>query len=151
MEMLIKILNNKIVYPALITTLGAQVLKLIVDYYRDKDYGWSSVFSTGGMPSTHAATVSSLVTSLAKYEVGGLSSLSFGSSLVFAFIVMYDAAGIRRRAGEHAVMLNKVVDVIRDENGKKVLANNLVEVLGHTPVEVLMGAIFGFLVTWYII
>jgi len=149
-KIFIDILSNKIVYPSIITTISAQVLKFLIDFYRNKRINWRSVFSMGGMPSSHSASVSALATSLSRYEPDGVFSLGFGSSLVFALIVMYDAAGIRRSAGQQAVVINKVVDKLEDESGKKIIKNNLKEVLGHTPIEVLMGAVFGFLVSWFI-
>ena len=63
---------------------------------------------------------------------------------------MYDAAGIRRSAGQQAIVINKVVETLEDRHGEKLMKNDLVEVLGHTPIEVFMGAIYGFLITWYI-
>lgn len=150
MNILKEILLNKTVYPAVITIVLAQLLKLMIDYYRQNDFDISTLWSPGGMPSSHSASVASLVTSLARYEPNKLSSLSFGSSLVFAIIVMYDAAGIRRSAGRHAIAINRVIDIIRDNKGKKILSNHLTEVLGHTPFEVVMGAVFGFIVTWVI-
>lgn len=150
MNIIFEILSNKIVYPSVVTTIAAQLLKLLIDFYRNKKLTFKVLFSMGGMPSSHSASVTALVTSLARYEAKGIASLSFGSSLVFAFIVMYDAAGIRRSAGEQAVIINKVVERLEDESGRKIIRNNLTEVLGHTPIEVIMGAVFGFLLSWFL-
>lgn len=150
LNILFKLLSNRVIYPSIITTTSAQLLKFFIDYYRNKQFNSKILFGMGGMPSSHAASVTSIVTALSRYEPSGLDSLSFGSSLVFAFIVMYDAAGIRRRAGEQAVIINKVVERLEDDTGRKIIRNNLKEVLGHTPIEVFMGAVFGFLMTWFI-
>ncbi len=150
MNILFKLLSNKVVYPSVITTISAQFLKFLIDFYRNKQFNSKILFGMGGMPSSHAASVTSIVTALSRYEPNTLDSLSFGSSLVFAFIVMYDAAGIRRSAGQQAVIINKVVERLEDETGRKIIRNNLKEVLGHTPIEVFMGAVFGFLMAWLI-
>ena len=149
MNIIFSILSNKIVYPSLVTMVCTQILKILIDFYRNKKLNYKLLFGMGGMPSTHAASVASLVTSLARYEKDGTGSLGFGSSLVFALIVMYDAAGIRRSAGQQAIIINKVVERLEDANGKRIIKNNLTEVLGHTPIEVVMGAVFGFLLSWF--
>ncbi len=94
---------------------------------------------TGGMPSSHAASVSSLTTLVGMRE--GFGSSLFGVTLFFSLIVMYDAAGLRRAAGRHAVVLNRLIDdhFKNPEEG----AHKLMELLGHTPFEVFVGALLG--------
>jgi acid phosphatase family membrane protein YuiD len=94
---------------------------------------------TGGMPSSHAASVCTLSTMVGLNE--GFRSSVFGVTLFFSLIVMYDAAGLRRAAGRHAVVLNRLIDehFKNPEEG----AQKLMELLGHTPLEVLVGALLG--------
>ena len=96
----------------------------------------------GGMPSSHTAVVVSLTTMVGKSE--GITSPIFGVALIFAFIVMYDAAGVRRAAGKQAELLNKIVNT-PGLTGVQV-SEKLVEVLGHTPVQVFVGALIGIIV-----
>ena len=94
------------------------------------------------MPSSHSAVVAGLSTLVGKYE--GINSSVFALSFVFAFIVMYDACGVRRAAGKQAALLNKLVET-PGLTGIQV-SEKLVEVLGHTPVQVLVGALIGIIV-----
>ena len=91
------------------------------------------------MPSSHSAVVTSLATLIGKYE--GVTSSVFAISVIFAFVVMYDAAGIRRAAGKQAKLLNKLIET-PGLSGIQV-GEKLVEVLGHTPIQVIVGAIIG--------
>lgn len=94
------------------------------------------------MPSSHSAVVTSSSTMIGKEY--GIDSAIFAISLIFAFVVMYDAAGVRRAAGKQAKILNKIVDT-PGLTGVEV-SERLVEVLGHTPIQVLVGAIIGIVV-----
>ena len=94
---------------------------------------------TGGMPSSHAASVSALSTSVALHD--GISSPLFGVTLYFSAIVMYDAAGLRRAAGRQAVILNRLIDEHFADSQKD--TQRLMELLGHTPLEVFVGALLG--------
>lgn len=94
------------------------------------------------MPSSHSAVVTSLATMVGKSY--GIDSAIFAVSLIFAFVVMYDAAGIRRAAGKQAKILNKIVET-PGLTGVEV-SEKLVEVLGHTPIQVLVGAMIGIVV-----
>ena len=94
---------------------------------------------TGGMPSSHAAAVSALSTAVGLKE--GFGTTLFGVTLYFSLIVMYDAAGLRQAAGRQAVILNRLIDE-HFENPEK-NAHRLMELLGHTPLEVFIGAILG--------
>ena len=94
------------------------------------------------MPSSHSAVVTSLATMIGKSQ--GIDTPIFALSVIFAFVVMYDAAGIRRAAGKQAKLLNKIVET-PGLTGLEV-SERLVEVLGHTPTQVLVGAIIGVVV-----
>ena len=109
------------------------------DYLRTRHWNLRRFVETGGMPSSHAASVSTLSTMVGLHE--GFRSSLFGVTLFFSLIVMYDAAGLRRAAGRHAVVLNRLIDehFKNPEEG----AHKLMELLGHTPFEVLVGALLG--------
>jgi acid phosphatase family membrane protein YuiD len=97
---------------------------------------------TGGMPSSHAAIVMGLTAAVGKHA--GVSSAAFAIALIFSFVVMYDAAGLRRAAGRQAAILNRLVEDLVHMRGMQ--EQRLRELLGHTPVEVLVGAILGIIV-----
>ena len=94
------------------------------------------------MPSSHSAVVTSLATLIGKYE--GVSSPTFALALVMACVVMYDACGVRRAAGKQAVLLNKIIETPGLTNVQ--VQEKLVEVLGHTPLQVIVGAGIGLIV-----
>ena len=118
-----------------------QVFKFLADAVKNKKLNFKRLVETGGMPSSHSATVTSLMTAVGISE--GLSSPIFAVVLVFSVIVMYDAAGVRRAAGKQASILNQLINsnqVHVDTNVK------LKELLGHTPVQVIVGGVYGVIV-----
>lgn len=119
-----------------------QIFKVISETIKNKKFDYKRILGAGGMPSSHSAVVTSLATLIGKSE--GFNSSIFAISLIFACIVMYDATGVRRAAGEQAKLLNKIVQT-QELTGIKV-REKLVEVLGHTPLQVLVGAIVGIVV-----
>ena len=94
------------------------------------------------MPSSHSAIVVSLATLVGKYE--GVDTSIFAVSLIMAFVVMYDACGVRRAAGKQAALLNKIIETPGLTGGQ--VYEKLVEALGHTPVQVFVGALIGVVV-----
>lgn len=118
---------------------GIQVFKVIYDLITTKKFNFKRIMGAGGMPSSHSAVVTSLATLIGRVE--GIESHIFALSIIFAFVVMYDAAGIRRAAGKQAKLLNKIIDT-PGLSGVEV-GEKLVEVLGHTPIQVIVGAIIG--------
>mgnify|MGYP002588611218 FL=1 len=94
------------------------------------------------MPSSHSAIVVSLATLIGKYQ--GVDTPIFALALIMAFVVMYDACGVRRAAGKQAALLNKIIET-PGLTGVQV-SERLVEVLGHTPVQVFVGALVGVIV-----
>jgi len=118
-----------------------QIFKLLADCVVNRRINFRRFVETGGMPSSHSAVVSSLMTAIGLSE--GFNSPIFAVSFVFSFIVMYDAAGVRRAAGKQAAILNQLIhskQVKVDTNEK------LKELLGHTPIQVFVGAIYGIVV-----
>jgi len=134
-----EIFNNKCIYVPFILWTIIQTYKVIHDLVKTKKFNFKRIMGAGGMPSSHSAVVTSLATIIGKTE--GFNSSIFGLSLIFAFIVMYDAAGVRRAAGKQAKLLNKIVET-PGLSGVEV-SERLVEVLGHTPIQVFVGAIIG--------
>jgi len=114
----------------------------VVDLIRYKKFSWHLVFATGGMPSSHSAiVVSTAVSTGLNY---GFQSAVFALATVFAFIVMYDAQGIRRAAGKHAYLINIIIKTIEDP--KVSVEDTVNELLGHTPLQVAAGAILGVII-----
>lgn len=119
-----------------------QLFKLIYDLVTTKQFNFKRILGAGGMPSSHSAVVTSLATMIGTNQ--GIESPIFAVSVIFAFVVMYDAAGIRRAAGKQAKILNEIVNT-PGLSGVQV-TEKLQEALGHTPIQVLVGAIIGIIV-----
>jgi acid phosphatase family membrane protein YuiD len=111
----------------------------VSEYVRTGRWNVRRFVATGGMPSSHAASVSALSTYVALHE--GTRSLMFGVTLYFSLIVMYDAAGLRRAAGRQAAILNRLMDEHFRHPERE--TQRLMELLGHTPFEVAIGALLG--------
>ena len=135
-----ELLDNHLLWMALLSSLLAQGLKLIIRYIESNRIDFHVLVETGGMPSSHAALVSALSTGIGLQE--GWNSPLFAASVVFAFIVMYDAAGIRQAAGKQARVLNQMVDELFGEK-HQFSEEKLKELLGHTPIQVIAGAVLG--------
>lgn len=121
---------------------GIQLFKFIYDLVKSKKFNFKRLMQAGGMPSSHSGVVISLTTMIGKNV--GINSPLFAVALIFSFIVMYDAAGVRRAAGKQAKLLNKVVETPGLTSLQ--VSERLVEVLGHTPVQVIVGAAIGVIV-----
>ena len=119
-----------------------QLFKLIYDLVTTKKFNFKRILGAGGMPSSHSAVVTSLTVLIGKSE--GLASPIFALSFIFAMVVMYDAAGVRRAAGKQAHLLNKIIETPGLTNVE--VQERLVEVLGHTPLQVIVGATIGIIV-----
>lgn len=138
--------SNYILYVSLLSWLAAQVCKTIINFILVGKWDLERMFGAGGMPSAHSALVCSLTVATARKF--GVSSPYFAIVFILAAIVMYDAMGVRRAAGEQAKILNQILDSWMDDdidlgpfkNGKR-----LKELVGHTPFEVLSGALLGIL------
>lgn len=136
--------QNVILMTALTAWFTAQLLKTMTAYWRHGAFNAERLIGAGGMPSSHTALVVSLAFGVA-LKAGTASDL-FALAVILAGIVMYDAAGVRRAAGKQAKVLNKLVRELRVEH--KVRDNRLKELLGHTPLEVMGGAVHGLLVAY---
>jgi len=121
----------------------AQIIKIFTGYFHDDHFNMRKfLFGTGGMPSSHSATVMSLV--VASAIVNGAGSYQFAASSLLAIIVMSDAMGVRLETGKQAKMINKIV--IELFEGKGDTNAHLKEIIGHTPFQVFMGALLGIIV-----
>nr|WP_198044691.1 divergent PAP2 family protein [Lysinibacillus timonensis] len=146
------LLQNTPLLLAIFSILFAQFIKVPIHFILTKKVDWSLMTSTGGMPSSHSAAVSSLATAVG-FETG-LNSPTFAVAAMFAGIVMYDASGVRYQAGQHAAILNQIRDDLYvffreisrwpDKNEKE--HQDLKTLLGHKPSEVLSGATTGILI-----
>lgn len=132
---------------AFVAAFIAQVLKVVYFLIVHKRINFKIFTTTGGMPSSHSAGVIAL--SMTVGYTQGLNSVMFGLALGFASVVMYDAAGIRRSAGKIAATMNRVVEEFYAHR-PSVAGEKLKELLGHTPLEVFMGAIVGVIVSYII-
>ena len=138
-------------YEALFTGISAviwaQILKFFVHLIWKRKVDLRLFTTTGGMPSSHSAGVIGLSTTVGL--ICGFSSIEFAMAIGYALVVMYDAAGVRRAAGKQAACLNKIImDIYKQE--LKEAGGRLKELLGHTPMQVLMGALFGVVYAYYI-
>ena len=128
--------------PPLLAWAIAQAAKLTLTSVRERRLNLRVLAETGGMPSSHSAIVAGLTAAVGKHS--GPASASFAIALIFTFVVMYDAAGLRRAAGRQAEVLNRLVEDLVHMRG--VQEARLRELLGHTPIEVLAGALIGLVV-----
>ena len=142
MQILDEIVHNKCIYIPFILWFLIQTFKVLTDLVVNKKLNVRRIVGAGGMPSSHSAIVCSLATCVGKEY--GFDSGIFAIAMVMAFVVMYDAAGVRRAAGKQARILNK----ISETPGLTTIEvqEKLVEVLGHTPIQVFVGAILGVVV-----
>ena len=138
----ITFIQNKYIYVPFLLWFGIQLFKLIYDLVTTKKFNFKRIMGAGGMPSSHSAVVVGLATLIGKYE--GVDSSIFALSFIMAFVVMYDACGVRRAAGKQAALLNKLVETPGLTSVQ--VSEKLVEVLGHTPVQVFVGALIGVIV-----
>lgn len=136
--------TNYLLVCAFIGWFAAQFIKCTRYVIKNRKFDFAVLMSSGGMPSSHSATVCALVTASAKID--GTNSVMFALAFILAFIVMYDAAGVRRAAGEQAKVLNRLAKELSDGD-TRYLDKNLKELIGHTPFQVIMGALLGIILT----
>lgn len=137
-----KIFKNDIFWVTLLAGFFAQTLKFLIYWIKEKKPNLEWLFTTGGMPSSHSTSVMCLSTMVGIRE--GFDSLIFGITVYFSLIIMYDAAGLRRAAGEQARIINTLLKELGE--GKGIENRKLKELLGHTPIEVLTGASLGIII-----
>ena len=140
-----ELLANRIAQATSISWAIAQILKVLVELIWRRKLNLRLLTSAGGMPSSHSASVCALATAIAIRE--GANSTLFVLALVFAIIVMYDAAGVRRAASIQARILNQIIDELFQ--GHPISETHLRELIGHTPIEVVAGATLGISGAWW--
>ncbi len=141
--------GNRILDLAFIAWAIAQGCKVVTELVTTRRVTLATIWRSGGMPSSHSSSVTALATSVAMLK--GFGSVEFAITAIFSAIVMYDAAGIRRAAGKQAEIINKIVEKIRSAqhiNLTGTQEEKLKELLGHTPFEVVVGAILGIVVAY---
>lgn len=137
--------HNHIFMVAVIGWLIAQILKTIIHLILSKQFVAERLVGSGGMPSSHSSTVCALAT--ATYYEFGSGTFEFAIAAIFAIVVMYDAMGVRRETGIQAKLLNDIIKTFEDMGRKEISAHDkLKEFVGHTPLQVLMGAILGIFI-----
>ena len=140
MEFFSQLFSNKILWTSIFACFLAQFIKIFTG--KEKRIEFSRIVMSGGMPSSHSSFVTSLSTLVGLER--GFDSLEFSICVVFALIVMYDASGVRRAVGKQAAILNKIVQDV--QHRKHIEHETLKELVGHTPKEVILGALLGILV-----
>lgn len=139
MNIIIEFLHNRIILVSIASWAAAQFIKIIIDLITTRKIDWELMLSSGGMPSSHSSFVCSLAVSTGLEY--GFDSVYFAICFVLAFVVMYDAAGVRRAAGYQAAVINRVIDMLNIKMDEK-----LKELLGHTPIQVTAGAVLGIVI-----
>ena len=138
-----QMLGNQILVSAVMGWVVAQFLKTLIDFLLNKSFNAERLVGSGGMPSSHSATVCGLTTAaMLRYGVG---SFEFAVSFVVSMVVMYDAIGVRRETGKQAKLLNSILMENPLKLNAEVLQEKLKEYVGHTPLQVMAGAILGIL------
>ena len=146
MEILKEIFRNQCLLSVGLAWLLAQIIKVFTGYFREEEFSLRKFLSgTGGMPSSHSATVVALLTS--SIMVYGFAGYESAASLLLAVIVMSDATGVRYETGKQAKVINKLLEELFSGKAKNPQAN-LKELIGHTPFQVAVGALLGFAVAF---
>lgn len=136
------VFDNRVLIAALTAWGLAQALKLPIEYASTRKVNWALLLRPGGMPSSHSALVTGVAHAIGL--TAGFDTAAFALAVVMAMVVIYDATGIRRQAGRHAEIINTMVrDLVE---GHPLRQEQLREVLGHSPFEALVGALFGIAV-----
>ena len=136
--------SNQVLVSSIVGWTVAQVLKTIIDLSLNKSFSAERLVGSGGMPSSHSATVCALTTSAGL--VYGVGSFQFAICFVLASVVMYDAMGVRREAAKQAKLLNLILEQDFFKLDNEAFQQRLKELIGHTPLQVLAGAILGIIV-----
>ncbi len=143
MSVILDILSNHVIQTAALAWAVAQALKVLLTLAITKRFDKSRVLGSGGMPSSHSAMACAMMMAIGYRE--GFASPIFALAFCFAGVVMYDATGVRRSAGRNAAVINHLMDALSG-NGYVFSEERLKELVGHTPLQVLAGALLGILI-----
>jgi len=138
------IFNNFALVSAILGWIIAQLIKFVIGLFKEKKLSLKLLYSSGGMPSSHSATVCALATAILLNN--GVDSAEFAISFVLAFIVMYDAMGVRRETGEQAKLLNLIMEDFKKGDNVN-MPKHFKELIGHTPPQVYAGGILGICIS----
>ena len=144
--MLQDLFSNRVLITALITWIISGLAKVPIEYFETHQWNWGLWFSTGGMPSQHSALVTATMLAVGLYS--GFDTPAFAVAFTLMFVVLYDAAGVRRQAGLHAQKINQLINEFFA--GHPISEDQLKEVLGHTPREVIAGAALGLVLSFLV-
>jgi hypothetical protein len=134
-------MQNNILICAILGNIIAQVLKVVINFFTEKEFNIKRLIGAGGMPSSHSSTVAALATAI--YIEYGINSPYFALAVIFGLIVLSDAAGVRNAAGKHAEILNVLKDDLQYLLSKNFDNIRLKELLGHTRIQVIIGTLIG--------
>lgn len=144
MEIIEELLTNRILICGLVSWAVAQVLKVLINAFISREFDIKRLFGDGGMPSGHSATVCAVAVSCGLQE--GFGSTIFAVAAILAIVVMHDATGVRRETGKQAVVLNDLLEVLKDNDLHIPIDEKLKIFVGHTPLQVFFGAFLGILI-----
>jgi acid phosphatase family membrane protein YuiD len=142
-----EIIFNDVLIVSMAAWFVAQVAKIVINAIVNKTFDLERLFGDGGMPSGHSATVTATALMVGIHE--GFASPMFGLALIFAIVVMHDATGVRQEAGKHAKTIIELTELFNEylaEHDEKVKLDKLKILVGHTPLQVLFGALTGMMV-----
>lgn len=142
-----EVIRNRVIWASFFSWGLAQTIKIISGAIEERRFDFRWLMVTGGMPSAHSAGVSSLATAVGMYS--GFDSVVFAITAIVALIIMFDAQGLRRMTGKQAAALNKIMEDLYLKH--EVKPARLMELIGHTPVEVFVGALLGIMVAIFIV
>jgi len=131
--------HNKILIITFLVWAIAQGLKVLLGVIRERRFNFKWFIGTGGMPSSHVAGATALATTCGLHA--GFDSVVFALATVFAIVTMFDAQGVRRSAGQQAAILNQIMDDMYWKG--KIETDRLIELIGHSPLQVIAGAFLG--------
>jgi acid phosphatase family membrane protein YuiD len=137
-----QLLHNPMLLTALAAWFLSGLLKVPIEYLSTKKLNWGLFFAPGGMPSSHSALVTATMISVGLYD--GFNTAAFAVAFAVMMVVVYDAAGVRRQAGFHAEKINTIINALFQ--GHQLSEEQLNEVLGHTPREVIAGVVTGLVI-----
>jgi acid phosphatase family membrane protein YuiD len=140
------LITNEVLIIPLCAWAIAQLIKLVAGLARERFLNLRYLIASGGMPSSHTAIVCALATAVAMTQ--GLNSVAFAITAILAMVVMYDAAGVRHSVSKQSVILNHLIRDFRTRRPKDEIEHELREFIGHTPFQVIIGALLGIFIAW---
>ena len=142
-DLIVELLQNRVLIAAVAAWVVGQFLKFPLEYILNKRWNWGIMFSSGGLPSSHSALVTAVALSIGFQD--GFDTSIFALAVAIGMIVIYDAAGVRRQAGIHAERINEIMKNFIES--RHFPEEDLKEMLGHTPFEVITGVLLGVLIS----